>query len=93
MRMEGLKPKLKFKRDVRRRRHHSAWITASDGIGQHECRLTNLPQAGAKIIIDAATELPNHFALAFVPTEATRRRCEVIWRRGRTVGIRFVQDD
>ena len=91
--MEELKLKLKFKREVRRRRHHSAWITATDGLAQYECRLTNLSQAGAEIIIDAATELPSYFALAFVPTGATRRSCEVIWRRGKTVGIRFVQQD
>ena len=88
--MEGLRSTRMFKREVRRRRYQSAWIKG-EGLAARECRLSDLSQAGAQIIIDAATDLPTRFTVALAPNALQQKSCEVMWRRGRIVGIRFVR--
>jgi PilZ domain len=85
-----IRPKLKVKRQqVRRRRYQSAWITLEDGAANCKCQVEDVSQAGAKITVDRAVEVGKLFDIAFVP-RAAARRCEVVWRRGNTLGIRFI---
>ncbi len=81
-------PKL-VKREVRRRRFQYAWISIDGSRIQHECRLANLSHGGAQIIIEHGIILPERFAIALVPDTPHRKSCEVVWRRGQTVGIKF----
>jgi hypothetical protein len=84
------RPKLKVKRQqVRRRRHQSAWITLDGGTANCKCQVEDVSQSGAKITLDRAAEVGRLFDIAFVPRSAARR-CEVVWRRGNTLGIRFI---
>ena len=84
------RPKLKVKRQqVRRRRHQSAWITLENGTADCKCEVADISQSGAKITLDKAVEVGKQFDIAFVP-RAAGRRCEVVWRRGNTLGIRFI---
>jgi PilZ domain len=88
--MDKVRPKLKLKRQqVRRRRHQSAWITLDDGTTKYKCEVEDVSQSGAKITVDAAVQVGTLLGIALVP-RATARRCEVIWRRGNTLGIRFM---
>ena len=85
-----IRPKLKVKRQqVRRRRHQSAWITLDGGTANYKCEVADISQSGAKITVDRAVEVGELADIAFVPQAATRR-CEVVWRRGNTLGIRFI---
>ena len=79
---------LKFKRDNRRRRHQSAWITLRGN--RIECSLTNLSLGGAQIIVDRDTQLPDRFSLSLVPDVPGKKSCEVIWRRGNAIGLKFI---
>ena len=88
--MDRLPPKRKLKREVRRRRHQSAWITFDGETTARECRVSDVSQNGAKIIVDAGTEIGTCFGLALVPDHPNRQRCEVVWRRGKTFGVKFV---
>jgi hypothetical protein len=54
----------------------------------HECRVFDVSQNGAKVVIDAGAEIGTRFGLALVPDHP--RQCEIVWRRGRTLGIKFV---
>jgi hypothetical protein len=88
--MDNVRPKLKIKRQqVRRRRHQSAWITLDGKTPGYKCQVADVSQSGAKIILDTAVEVGSLLDIAFVP-RAAARRCEVVWRRGKTLGIRFV---
>ena len=81
----------KLKREVRRRRHSiTAWITVEGSFINRECQLIDVSETGAKILIDWATELPTRFLLNRIPNSATRTVCDVMWRRGRMLGIKFV---
>jgi PilZ domain-containing protein len=87
--MDKLRPKLKVKRQqLRRRRHQSAWITLDGGTAVHKCEVADVSQDGAKISLHAMVEIGGQFSIAFVPRGAPRR-CEVAWRRGNMLGIKF----
>jgi PilZ domain len=84
------RPKLKVKRQqVRRRRHQLAWITLENGTANRKCEVEDVSQSGAKITVDRAVEVGSRLDIAFVP-RAAARRCEVVWRRGNKLGLRFV---
>jgi PilZ domain len=84
-------PSRSIKRKPRRRRHHTAWVTLNDGITRVECRVVDVSDAGAQIICDKPDALPDRFVLALALTASTRRTYEVVWRRGRTVGIQQIE--
>jgi hypothetical protein len=84
--------KLRQKREPRRRRlNQSAWITIDGGATNRECLVSDVSQNGAKIILDGATDIRGKFGLALVPNHPRRQQCEVVWRRGKILGIRFVR--
>ena len=80
------KPKLK--REARRRRDQWAWVTLEGEATVHNCRVLDVSQNGAKVVTDMAAEIGTRIGLALVPHRP--RLCEIVWRRGRTVGIKFV---
>jgi PilZ domain len=84
-----MKPKA-TKREVRRMiRQQSAWITLN-GEAATECRIMDISKRGAKIYPNGSAPVPDRFELAFFIEDEKRRACEVIWRRGRMLGIKFV---
>jgi PilZ domain len=83
-------PMVKQKREVRRRRHQSAWMMIDGETQNRECLVCDVSRGGAKIIVDIAAEVGSRFGLALVPNHPKHQRCEVMWRRGRTLGIKFV---
>ena len=88
--MTKIRPRLKQKRQtVRRRRRQSAWIAFDGESVDHECWVEDVSQSGAKITADIIAEVGSRFGIALVP-RAAKRQCEVIWRRGHTLGIRFL---
>jgi hypothetical protein len=80
--------KTKLKRGIRRRRHQWAWVTLEGEVFVHNCRVLDVSQNGAKVVIDLAAEIGTRFGLALVPRRP--RQCEIVWRRGSTLGIKFV---
>ncbi|MDH6263533.1 hypothetical protein M2427_007489 [Bradyrhizobium sp. BR13661] len=48
----------------------------------------DLSETGAKLFAVMTTDLPTKFELAFVEGGA-RRRCNVMWRRGKMLGVQF----
>jgi PilZ domain len=79
------------KRKPRRRRHHTAWVTLKDGITRVECRVVDVSETGAQIICDRAEALPDRIVIALALTASTKRAYDIVWRRGRTVGIKAAE--
>jgi hypothetical protein len=79
----------KRKRDVRKQRHHEAWITFDDDIRSYECRVLDVSPGGAKIAADIDAIVGASFRLSVAPYSLVRRPCEVVWRRGRQFGVKF----
>jgi hypothetical protein len=83
-------PTKHFEREVRRARRLSAWIMLA-GQENQECQVLDISKNGAKLVVGTSSQMPQHFELAFVQDSTQRRLCEVIWRRGKMIGVQFVQ--
>jgi len=51
----------------------------------------DMSATGAKITIDDPNMLPAKLRLALLRDARTGRPCEVVWRRGKSVGVKFVR--
>ena len=90
MNFEGRRTKVQ--REPRRQAHKQpAWITVDDGMTKRECFVLDISPGGARIMTDAAIDVSDRFKLALVPAHPKRQPCEVVWRDGKTFGIKFVQ--
>jgi hypothetical protein len=78
------------RRLIRRTRQHEAWITFDRGVQSFECQVLDISADGAKLVTDIDAPVGTMFRLSAVPQAVVRRRCEVVWRKGRTVGIKFI---
>jgi hypothetical protein len=78
------------KRDARKSLQQAGWITLEGGFAARPCVVQDMSASGAKVTIDDPNPLPAKLRLAFSRDARTGRNCEVVWRRGRSVGIRFV---
>jgi hypothetical protein len=79
------------KREVRKSIQQPGWITLDGGFAARPCVVQDLSSTGARITVDDPNALPGKLRLAFSRDARTGRRCEVVWRRGTTVGIKFVR--
>jgi hypothetical protein len=78
-------------RESRKSLHQSGWITLEGGFAARPCVVKDLSASGAKITIDDTNSLPAKLRLAFSRDARTGRACEVVWRRGKSVGVKFVR--
>jgi PilZ domain len=79
------------KREVRKSLRQPGWITLEGGFAARQCVVQNMSSTGAKITIDDPNMLPAKLRLAFTRDARTGRPCEVVWRRGKSVGVKFVR--
>jgi hypothetical protein len=84
------KPRSKVQREPRRQLHkRPTWITV-DGTTKNECFVFDVSPGGAKPMTDAEIDVRDRFALALVPDRPNRQACEVVWRRGKIYGVKFL---
>jgi hypothetical protein len=89
--MTVVEPRVKVKREERRQLHKRlAWITVDDGVSERECHVLDVSSGGARIASDDAMDVRDRFELTLVKGHHKRELCEVIWRRGKTYGVKFV---
>ncbi|MCK1517094.1 PilZ domain-containing protein [Bradyrhizobium sp. 190] len=79
------------KRETRKSLSQPGWITLEGGFAARQCVVRDLSTTGAKVTIDDPNTLPTNLRLAFSRDARTGRRCEVVWRRGKSVGVKFVR--
>jgi hypothetical protein len=79
------------KREIRKLLGQSAWITLEGGFAARQCVVQDISSAGAKISVDDAATLPATLRLAFSRDARTGHKCQVVWRRGRSAGLKFVR--
>ena len=83
-------PRVKIQREPRRQLQQPAWIAVGDEMTKRDCVVLDVSPSGAKIVTDAMMDVRDSFALALVPDHPKRQQCEVVWRRGKTYGIKFL---
>lgn len=79
------------KREARKSLQQPGWITFEGGFAARPCVVQDMSSSGAKITIDDPNSLPGKLRLALSRDARTGRSCEVVWRRGKSVGVRFVR--
>jgi hypothetical protein len=89
MNFEGRRTKVQ--REPRRQMDKRlAWIAVDDQMTQIDCFVLDVSPGGARIVTDAEIEVSDRIVLALVPQHPKRQPCEVVWRDGKTFGIKFV---
>jgi hypothetical protein len=79
------------KREARKSVHQRGWITLEGGFAARQCVVHDLSSAGAKITIEDASVLAGGLRLAFSRDARSGRNCKVVWRRGKSFGVKFVK--
>jgi hypothetical protein len=57
------------------------------GYPDQECEVMDISQNGAKIVVETGSMISTRFELAFGAD--SRRACDLVWRLGNTLGVRF----
>ncbi len=84
-------PRTKVVREPRRQLDKQpAWMTVDDGLTNRECFVLDVSPGGARIVTDIAIDVRDQFGLALAQDHSMHRQCEVVWRRGKTYGVKFV---
>lgn len=79
------------KREARKLLGRTAWITLDGGFAARQCVVADISSAGARILLDDANPITGRFRLAFARDARTGRTCQIVWRRGKSAGIKFVR--
>jgi hypothetical protein len=69
----------------------SAWITLDGGFAIRPCSVLDLLRDGAKIRVDDPSAVQTKLRLAFARDARAGRNCEVVWRHGKMLGVKFVR--
>jgi hypothetical protein len=65
-----------------------AWLVLEDG-ERCDCTLSDISHIGARINIPDSEAIPDNFVLFLAENGSARRRCRVIWRKPRELGVKF----
>lgn len=71
-----------------RRRVLKAGTIEFAGGGGISCTVRNLSDGGAALTVASPVGIPGTFELA-IEADRFRRRCHVVWRKEKTIGIAF----
>jgi hypothetical protein len=81
----------KKKREARKSLYQPGWITLDGGFAARQCVVRDMSSTGAKLTMEDSSALAGRLRLAFSRDARTGRKCEVIWRRGKSLGVKFVR--
>jgi PilZ domain len=79
------------KREARKSVQQSGWITLDGGFAARRCVVHDLSSTGAKITLEDSSVLAGRLRLAFSRDAKAGRNCKVVWRRGKSFGVKFVR--
>ena len=92
MTMAVVDPKVRMQREPRRQlRNRVTWMSFGEDDTKRECTVLDVSPGGARIITDVAIDVRDRFGLALVRERPKHKSCEVVWRRGKTYGVKFLQ--
>jgi hypothetical protein len=67
---------------------HEAWLVLESG-ERCECALSDISHIGARVNTPDSDVIPDNFMLLLAENGTARRRCRVIWRKPRELGVKF----
>jgi hypothetical protein len=78
------------RKSPRRDIHQFAVVHGGDDRQIQPCMVRNVSATGAQIGIETASEIPDEFVLILTSKGSVRRRCRIVWRSDKALGVRFV---
>ena len=79
------------KREARKSVHQSGWITLDGGFAARPCTVLDLSPPAQRSRWTIPSAVPAKVRLAFSRDARTGRTCEVVWRRAKSLGVKFVR--
>jgi hypothetical protein len=73
----------------RRQFHYNATILTERAGRPLPCAIADVSETGARIVLESECELPERFFLLLTRKGEARRRCRLVWRDGKTIGVAF----
>jgi hypothetical protein len=89
-RPELKQPETESRKDSRTTVRCIGWLARAKGEQIRECTVWDESASGARLIVDAPDEIPETFYLYPTLDFTSRRRCRVVWRSDRQIGIEFL---
>jgi hypothetical protein len=89
-RPELKQPETESRKDSRTTVRRIGWLARAKGEQIRECTVWDESSSGARLIVDAPDEIPEIFYLYPTLDFMSRRRCRVVWRSDRQIGIEFL---
>lgn len=77
------------RKSVRRTIGYGAKIVAIDGSWEHDCRVVDVSDSGAKLMVQEKHDLPKDFILALSLDGKATRQCHVMWTKDTEIGVVF----
>jgi hypothetical protein len=74
-----------------RRRVLKAGTISFDGGGAISCTVRNLSEVGAALDVESPVGIPDQLTLS-IEAEHSSRHCQVVWRKEKRIGVRFVPE-
>jgi hypothetical protein len=76
------------RKSTRRPIRYTAWVTL-EANQLHGCVLSDISETGARLDIDETKTIPDQFILLLSSNGSARRKCRVVWRKPRQIGVTF----
>jgi hypothetical protein len=78
---------------IRKPMTYPARISADDGSWMYPCEIFDVSVGGARLAVYCTpqTPLPQKFILRLSEISDANRQCELTWRQGNEIGVRFIR--
>src|SRR3954469_20661584 len=73
---------------IRRPVRYTAWI-ALKAKKLHGCVVSDISDSGARLSVENAASLPDEFLLFLSSRGTASRKCRVVWRKTKQIGVEF----
>jgi hypothetical protein len=73
---------------IRRPVRYTAWI-ALKAKKLHGCVVSDISESGARLGVENAAALPDEFLLFLSSRGTASRKCRVVWRKTKQIGVEF----
>ena len=79
---------IRQRKSPRQAKDHPVRLVFGDGFPEVSGKLTDLSSTGARVSVAVRKDIPERFTLYF--HDDTSRRCRLVWRSPKSIGIEFV---
>ena len=67
-------------------------IDAGDGSPLRKCLLSDISDTGARVLIENPKDVPDRVMLMLGHERGARRKCKVVWRETKELGLEFIKE-